>query len=246
VRLHGREGPPVAVYADGFGMHVSPAADRPVSVLIPAVLHFDYWMSSPPQLLLDALKQGREPDRRAAQQEGWRAQFRERLAEARREAAASPDRVLSGAATAAVSALGATFDVHSASYARVVAADGRSHVLRTDHRFWRWIERVEDDAIERTLAWFSLPATAAEPVLVAALGEAWRTARGLPAAPAPPTEIEVRLFPAHPSQWRWTDATGAEHEVKNWSTQEEAQRYAPFARWSPEQVAAHFTSPSPM
>ena len=243
VRLHGRDGPPVAVYAAGFGMHVSPAADRPLSVLIPATLHFDYWQSSPPQLLLDALKRGEEPDRRAAMEEGWREQFRGRLAAAQAEQTASPGGLLSPAVIAATSRLDARIEVHASDYARVIAADGSSYVFRTDHRYWIWIDRVTDDELELSMAWFWLPARSAEPVLAAILGEAWRAARGLLDREPPPTTIEV--VTGQWSLWQWTDDAG-QQQVKNWETPELAQHYAPFARLTVEQVVAHFTAGSPM
>ncbi len=243
VRLGGVDGPALAVYAAGFGMHVSPAADRPVSSVAPPVVHFDYWESSPPQLLLDALKRGEEPDRRSALEEGWRQTFRDRLDAARRDAEQSPARVLSAAAVAAASALGGMLDVHAGDYARVVAADGRTYVLRTDHRFWIWIDEATDDGLDVNLAWFRLPATAAEPVLAAILGFAWRQSQG-PAAIVPPP-VTVTVQEGWRWAWAWTDG-GQQHEVRNWSEPELARRFAPFARLPVEQVVAHFTRRSPM
>jgi hypothetical protein len=243
VRLGGTGGPAIAVYAAGFGMHVSPVADRPVSSLTPPVIHFDYWQSSPPQLLLDALKRGQEPDRWAAREEGWRQTFRDRLAAARRDAEQSPARVLSAAAVRAVDALGGTVDVHAGDYARVVAADGRTYVLRTDHQFWIWIDEATDDGLNPNLAWFRLPATAAEPVLAAILGFAWRQTQGLAALVPPPVAVTVQEGPR--AAWTWTD-NGEQHEVRNWSEPELARRFAPYARLSVEQVVAHFSRRSPM
>jgi len=243
VRLGGRDGPAIAVYAAGFGMHVSPAADRPVGSLSPPVIHFDYWQGSPPQLLLDALKRGEEPDRRTALEEGWRQQFRDRLAAARADEAAAPGGLLSPEVIAAASRLDARIEVHADDYARVIAADGSAFVFRTDHRYWMWIDRVSDDGLELSIAWFWLPARSAEPVLAAILGEGWRTARGLPDQQPPTTTIEVVL--GERSLWQWTDDVGPQ-EVKNWDTPELAQHYAPFARLTVEQVVAHFTAGSPM
>jgi hypothetical protein len=59
----------------------------------------------------------------------------------------------------------------------------------------------------------------------------------------PPTTIEV--VAGRLSLWRWTDESG-QQDVKNWETPELAQRYAPFARWSVDQVVAHFTGASAM
>src|SRR5215204_704134 len=36
---------------------------------------------------------------------------------------------------------------------------------RHDHRYWIWIDRVTDDVLELSIAWFWLPARPAEPVL---------------------------------------------------------------------------------
>ena len=188
VRLGGSGGPALAVYAAGFGMHVSPEADRPVSSVTPPVIHFDYWQTSPPRLLLDALKRGEEPDRRVALEEGWRQTFRDRLETARRDAVRSPARVLSAAAVSAVAALGAVVDVHAGDYARIIAADGRTYLLRTDRRYWIWIDEVTDDGLDECLAWFRLPAPSAEPVLAAILGFAWRQSQGLAALVPPPVD----------------------------------------------------------
>ena len=240
VRLGGRDGTAIAVYAAGFGMHVSPAADRPVASLSPPVIHFDYWQSSPPQLLLDALQRGEEPDRRTAMEEGWRQQFRDRLVAARASEAASPGGLLSPALVAAASRLDALIEVHAGDYARVTAADGSTWVVHTDHRYWIWIDRAAD-GLELPLAWFWRPAPAAEPVLAAILGEAWRRARGLPGRVPPPVTISVE----HGQRWTWVDG-GTGYEVKNWETPELAEHYAPFARLSVDEVVAHFTSVSPM
>jgi hypothetical protein len=243
VRLGGSDGQAIAVYASGFGMHVSPAADRPVESLTPPVIHFDYWQSAPPQPLLDAIKRGEEPDRRAAIEDGWRRLFRDRLAAAQAREASSPGGLLGPSALAAVDRLGAQVLVHADDYARVAAADGSTVVFRTDHRYWIWIDPVTDDDLELSIAWFCLPARSAEPVLAAILGERWRAAHGLPAPAPPPTTIEV--VEGWRSLWRWTDDAGPQ-EVKNWDTPERAHRYAPFARLTVEQVVAHFTAGSPM
>jgi hypothetical protein len=209
----------------------------------PPVIHFDYWQSSPPQLLLDALKRGEEPDRRTAVNAGWRLQLRERLAQARTREATSTERVLSPAAVAAADRFGARIEVHADDYARLVAADGSTWVFRTDHRFWIWIDRVTDDDLEYAVAWFRLPAGSAEPVLAAILGHAWCTATAVAVPLPPPTTIEV--VEGRNWQWEWTDGSGS-HQVRNWETPELARRYAPFARWSVEQVVAHFAAASPM
>ncbi|MDZ5621263.1 hypothetical protein SFC88_10515 [Nocardioides sp. HM23] len=243
VRLGGSDGPAVAVYAVGFGMHVSPVAEQPVSSLSPPVIHFDYWQSSPPQLLLDALRRGEEPQRATAIEEGWRHQFRGRLAAARASEAEAPGGMLSPTMIAAASRLDARIEVHAADYARVVGADASAFVFRTDHRYWIWIDRVTDDDLELSIAWFWLPARAAEPVLAAILGTSWRVSRALPEPEPPPTTIEV--LPGWRWEWRWADESGR-HEVRNWDSPELAQRYAPFARLSVDEVVAHFTAVSSM
>lgn len=242
VRLGGRDGPAVAVYAAGFGMHVSPAADRPVGTLSPPVIYFDYWQSSPPQLLVDALKRGEEPDRKVALEEGWRQQYRDRLAAARASEARSPGDLLGTTMIAAAARLDAQIDVHARDYARLTAADGSTWVFHTDHRYWIWIDKAVH-GLEQSIAWFRLPARSAEAVLTAILGEAWRTSRGLGQPAQPPTDVEV--VPGRRSHWQWTDEAGPQ-EVRNWETPELAQHYAPFARWSVDEVVAHFTAASPM
>lgn len=60
----------------------------------------------------------------------------------------------------------------------------------------------------------------------------------------PETTVD-EVVPGRRSHWQWTDEAGPQ-EVRNWETPELAQHYAPFARWSVDEVVAHFTAASPM
>lgn len=238
VRLGGRDGDWVAMY-DGQ-MRVLREADRTLADLRVERVHFDYWAGAPADLLLESLAAGRLPRKDALQHEGFRRRWQVEDERAREKAGTTTKRLLGADAVAAVAALGGRIEVHAPAYCRLVGADGTTYVASADGH-WSRLATVDEAGDRHDLGSFRPPGPLAETTLVAALGAAWREARGLPPAEAPRHRTEVRRSGGI---WMWTfTERGVPHEGRYFPDGSLAARFAPYARLTVPEITALFAEP---
>lgn len=224
----------VGMCSKALGMRVLRGPERTLASMArngTVSVFFDYWSIAPGELVLEAMLGGRLPDRDALQQEGRLRHWAAEENAARTLASTSSQRLLGAEVLEALAVLGVRVEVHAPAYARLVAADGQAHVVRTD-QFWGRLSMVDHDGSQHQIATTRPAQPLLDAVLVTHLATTWREAQGLEPAEPPASTRDTRVEVARTAGiWRasWTER-GELREARFWPDGSLAARYAAYLR----------------